>query len=194
MWVFPGGKVDPGDWVAGDDEIAAGRNAAVREAAEEAGVTIDPSSLVVLSYWLPPPEAARRFSTWFFVASVVGADPIVLSEDEVGAHRWQRPVDTLAAHAAGEVQLAPPTWMTLQWLTAWPTVDAALAGAASRDPEHYLTHAAMTTSGELAATVWEGDVAYEDLDIDPTRPGPRRRMEVGPDGWILLLDPVPGQP
>lgn len=190
MWVFPGGKVDEGDWAPGDDEVAAARTAAVREALEEAALIVAPESVVTLSYWLPPPEAARRFSTWFFLAPVIGVDPIVLSDAEVGAHRWERPTETLAAHAAGEVQLAPPTWTTLHWLTGYPTIDAVLAAAESRPPERFLTRAVLA-GGQLVSTLWEGDVAYDDLDLDPQRPGPRRRLLVGDDGWHLLLDPVP---
>jgi 8-oxo-dGTP pyrophosphatase MutT (NUDIX family) len=187
MWVFPGGKVDAEDWALGDDEVAAARTAAVREAREEAALVVDPGSLVTLSYWLPPAQAPRRYSTWFFLAPVVGVDPIVLSEDEVREHRWQRPVDILAAHSAGEVRLAPPTWMTLSWLAGRPSVDDALAAAATRPPERFLTKAVVADGG-LVSTLWEGDVAYDDLDLDPDRPGARRRLLVTPDGWRFLDD------
>ena len=50
MWVFPGGRVDPSDHHA-DEEVAA-RNAAVREAQEEAGLDIDAAGLV--AFWKLP--------------------------------------------------------------------------------------------------------------------------------------------
>src|SRR2546428_12558411 len=70
MWVFPGGRVDPVDVdpARPDDEMAAARRAAVREALEEAGVVVDPGGPVPVSHWTPPPQAPRRFSTWFFLA------------------------------------------------------------------------------------------------------------------------------
>lgn len=191
MWVFPGGKVDPGDYGPGDDEVAAGRNAAVREAAEEAAMIVDPTTVVTLSYWLPPPEAARRFSTWFYLAPVAGEDAIVLSQDEVGEHRWERPADMLGAHAAGQVQLAPPTWTTLHWLCGYTSVEEAMAAASDRTPERFLTRAVLGDGGQLTSTLWEGDVAYEDLDLDPDRPGPRRRLVLESGGWRLLFEPVP---
>src|SRR5580658_2028966 len=50
MWVFPGGRVDPHDsgTAVGDDaevEMGAARAAAVREAAEEASLDLNPSDL-----------------------------------------------------------------------------------------------------------------------------------------------------
>ena len=46
-WVFPGGRVDPGDHLPGGDadEKDAARRAAAREAHEEAGVRVDPADL-----------------------------------------------------------------------------------------------------------------------------------------------------
>src|SRR3954471_14887371 len=67
MWVFPGGRVDDGDIdpAAPDDELAAARRAAVREAHEEAALVLDPAALLVLSHWRPPSSVPKGFSTWF---------------------------------------------------------------------------------------------------------------------------------
>ena len=196
FWVFPGGKIDPEDVRPGDvDELAAARRAAVREAAVEAGAGLDEASTVPLSWWMPPAEAARRFATWFFVAPAPsgGSHPVVLSEAEVGEHRWLTPAEALHAAERGELPLAPPTWMTLWWVGRHATVTDALAAAAARPPERFTTRAAMGAEGSLAATLWEGDVAYDDLDLDPERPGPRRRLLAGPSGWRVVAD-VEGPP
>src|SRR5262245_65278263 len=68
MWVFPGGRIDDADRVADADELAAAANAAVREAAEEAGLVVPPSGLIPFSHWTPPLMAPKRFLTWFFLA------------------------------------------------------------------------------------------------------------------------------
>src|SRR5688572_26156435 len=53
-WVFPGGAVDPGD--------ADHRATAVRELAEEAGVTVpDTGALIPFSRWITPRELVTRF-------------------------------------------------------------------------------------------------------------------------------------
>ena len=76
MWVFPGGKVDEGDYPGdGDhldeldnkDEYTAAVNAAIRETKEEAGLDVTPDQLVYLSHWTTPEGAKKRFATWFFL-------------------------------------------------------------------------------------------------------------------------------
>ena len=69
MWVFPGGRVDPGDADPQNpaDELAAARRAAIREASEEAGLLIGDEALIPFSHWTPPAITPRRFLTWFFI-------------------------------------------------------------------------------------------------------------------------------
>ena len=65
LWVFPGGKIDEGDHGEVPDLLAAARNAAVRESAEEASQTIDVDSLVWFAHWVPPqgPSSGSRRSS-----------------------------------------------------------------------------------------------------------------------------------
>ncbi|HEX6240498.1 MAG TPA: NUDIX domain-containing protein, partial [Polyangiales bacterium] len=61
-WVFPGGGVDAVDASAAD-ELMAARRAAVREAQEEAGLTLTLDELVPFSHWTTPVDRSRRFAT-----------------------------------------------------------------------------------------------------------------------------------
>ena len=64
-WVFPGGAVDAHE---GEGD-AAHRAAAIREVAEEIGITLpDPAALVPFARWITPPEVSIRFDTYFFLA------------------------------------------------------------------------------------------------------------------------------
>lgn len=205
MWVFPGGKVDPADLEeAGGNadsatvqdafapgggssaEIEAARRAAVREALEEATLHLHASELVTLSFWLPPPEAPRRFATWFFLAPAGGE--IVVDRGEIHDHRWMSPADAMAARDQGEIELAPPTFTTLWWLSSRADVKAAMSDAAAQEPERFETRVALDGSGHLAATLWAGDAGYGDGDLD--RPGPRRRLWMLPEGWRVEVDPA----
>lgn len=187
MWVFPGGKVDPGDlaeYPAGYDELHGARRAAVREAWEEARMRLRPDELVVLSFWMPPPAAPRRFATWFFISPVHGDAEVVVDEGEIHEHRWLSPSSAMALRESGEIELAPPTFMTLWWIARHPTAASAMTEARSRPPERFETHLAVR-DGKLLATLWAGDAGYEDGDID--REGPRRRLVFGSGGWEVQV-------
>lgn len=190
MWVFPGGQVDPGDLPghpAAGDETAAARAAAVREAREEAGIELDASSLVVLSFWLPPPEAERRFATWFFLAPVgLGAD-VVIDLGEIHEHRWVTPKRAMDMRQEGEMELAPPTFTTLWWLAQHHDVADALDAAGGRAPERFEARVARSTDGRFIATLWAGDAGYADGDME--RRGPRRRLVMDPAGWRVEMEP-----
>jgi 8-oxo-dGTP pyrophosphatase MutT (NUDIX family) len=190
MWVFPGGQVDDADLPAhpaAGDEIAGARRAAVREAVEEAGLLLDPDSLVVLSFWLPPPEAPRRFATWFFLAPAPASAEVVIDQREIRGHRWLPPGEAMESRQRGEIELAPPTFTTLWWLDRHPDAAAALEAAGRGAPEKYETHAALGRDGSVGATLWAGDAGYEDFDLD--RPGPRRRLVMDPAGWRVEIHP-----
>jgi len=180
MWVFPGGRVDPEDGVGADDEQEAARHAAVREAFEEAGLRCDPSLLVAFSHWVPPPIAPKRYATWFFIAPApTGA--VTIDGGEIHDSAWMRPSDALARRDAGEIELAPPTWMTLRHLTAFADTAAAVAEAGRREPTFYVTHMGRTTEGMVA--MWAGDAGYESGDADA--PGPRHRLHISAGAWEL---------
>jgi 8-oxo-dGTP pyrophosphatase MutT (NUDIX family) len=184
MWVFPGGQVDADDLSerAGEDaEVSAARRAAVREAREEAGIELDEEDLVTLSFWLPPSSAPRRFATWFFLAPAGHHLLVVVDDDEIHEHRWQTPAAAMAARNAGDIDLVPPTFTTLWWLSGHADVAAALAAAAARPPERFMTRLAFGPDERLRATLWDGDAGYLDGDLD--HPGPRRRLWIDATGW-----------
>src|SRR5258705_5613712 len=143
MWVFPGGRIDDGDRVPDADELAGAANAAVREATEEAGLVVPSSALIPFSHWTPPLMAPKRFLTWFFLAPAPSA-VVVIDRGEIHDHAWMRPADALARRDAAEIELAPPTWVTLHWLAAHTSLVAASEAAAAREPERFFTRIASS--------------------------------------------------
>jgi 8-oxo-dGTP pyrophosphatase MutT (NUDIX family) len=184
MWVFPGGRVDPDDHPVGDerDPVTAGldaaRNAAVREAAEEAGLVLDGVDLVVYAHWQPPKIAPKRFATWFFAARAPAGD-VVVDGGEIHEHAWVRPADGIARRDAGEIELAPPTWVTLHDLARYSTVEEALTAVDRREPELFETHIASVDDAIVA--LWHGDAGYDSGELDA--PGPRHRLLMADTGW-----------
>jgi 8-oxo-dGTP pyrophosphatase MutT (NUDIX family) len=125
-WVFPGGAVH-----ADDADHAA---AAVRELAEEAGVTL-PAGHPVLTWsrWITPPEVAVRFDTWFFVAEAPAGARAAADGGECVDARWLRPADALEAHERGELMLVFPTIKHLEALGEMGSVAEALESARARE-------------------------------------------------------------
>ena len=176
MWVFPGGRVEAGDGTG----LAGARAAAVREAAEETGLVLGAGDLVPFAHWMPPAEAPRRYATWFFLAGLPeGAAEVIVDGGEIGDHVWTRPAAALDRHRAGEIDLVPPTWMTLRRIAGLPDVAAALADVAAAEVVRFATRVA-DSDGTLV-TLWAPDAAYETGDL--AAPGPRHRLVMDPAGW-----------
>lgn len=177
MWVFPGGRVDEADDHA-DEEVAA-RNAAVREAQEEAGLDLDAADLVAFAHWTPPAVSdMKRFSTWFFLAEAP-AGAVVIDNGEIVDHIWITPIEALRRHAVGEVEMLPPTFQSLTVLSEARTVVEALVAARDRDLPRFATRIAMSDAGAVA--MWEGDAGYDEGDAGV--PGPRHRLVMGALPW-----------
>jgi glyoxylase-like metal-dependent hydrolase (beta-lactamase superfamily II)/8-oxo-dGTP pyrophosphatase MutT (NUDIX family) len=96
-------------------ELLAG-TATLADVAESLGLRLRLDRLAPLSHWTTPPIMARRFDTRFFVAELPPGSEPTFTTDEVLAHRWLTPTAALAAMAAGEIGLWPPTSATLQQL------------------------------------------------------------------------------
>ncbi|MGH0037357.1 MAG: NUDIX hydrolase [Myxococcota bacterium] len=185
-WVFPGGKVEPGDARHAGDEAPGARHAAVRETREEAGLALAPDDLVPISRWITPEVSPRRFDTWFYAAVPEPEVEVRVDGREIVGHRWLDPRAALEAHAAGEVRLAPPTFVTVHWLRGHDRAERALH-ALGRAP--FLTFRPRLCPGEDGVfMLYPGDAGYE--VGDPGRPGARHRIVSGPGGFEYLREGV----
>ena len=110
FWVFPGGAVD-----AGEDH----RAAAVRELAEEAGVTnVEPEALVEYSRWITPEPIEIRFDTRFFLARAPARAQPRVDGNECVDVRWITPRAALDAYGRDDLALVFPTLRHLEELSA----------------------------------------------------------------------------
>jgi 8-oxo-dGTP pyrophosphatase MutT (NUDIX family) len=176
LWVFPGGRVEEADGAG----FEGARAAAVREAEEETGLVLDAADLVPFAHWNPPAEAPRRYATWFFLAGLpAGAAEVIVDGKEIGDHVWTTPTVALDRHRAGEVDLLPPTWVSLRRIAALPDVATAVADAAAGRIDHFTTRIAHADG--LLVSLWEPDAAYRSGDL--TAAGARHRLVMDPAGW-----------
>jgi 8-oxo-dGTP pyrophosphatase MutT (NUDIX family) len=179
-WVFPGGIIDPEDYPvdATDDILAAACRAAVREAHEEAGLVLACEDLVFFSHWTTPEGRPQRFAAWFFVA-VTGDSTVQIDGDEIHAHRWMQPSHALAAQHSGDIELPPPTFVTLTKLAAYGSVSETLASISAQTPETFFPRFVPVPDGAYA--LYAEDAGYEMRVVD--RPGPRHRLWMCTNGW-----------
>lgn len=179
MWVFPGGRIDPQDYPADGDVDRAARNAAARETLEETGMQSDVDDFVWFAHWTPPAITPRRFATWFFAARA-SAHAVQIDGGEIQAYEWCSPARALARHAANEIDLAPPTWITLHQLSLYPSVDALLERLRADPVRRFETKLVAGADGVRVA-MWHGDAGYANGDADA--PGERHRLVLAKSGF-----------
>ena len=160
MHVFPGGRVDDRDYgdvvdLVGADvaELAARASTdvagiralyacAVRETFEEARVSlvspgaggrlaVDVAQLPLLDHWVTPEVERHRYDVRFFAAHVTDGQA-ALSTSEADHALWIRPADALAAFAAGDLPMLPPTEAVLRRLAGFASASAVLDDAPRR--------------------------------------------------------------
>jgi 8-oxo-dGTP pyrophosphatase MutT (NUDIX family) len=185
QWVFPGGRVDPHE-LEGNDEERAALLAAVREAEEETALRIEASALVQWSHWVPPPAAdmpdnpgpKRRFATWFWAAAAPEGD-VTVDGGEIHEHDWLEPASAIRKRDEGEIEIVPPTWVTLHQLSQHASVESALAWARENESERFTTRGIMNVKPRMV--LWEGDAGYH--SGDPAAQGGRHRLVMDRNGW-----------
>lgn len=152
-YAFPGGRLDPEDLDEGalldaaafdftalaarlstDERQARGLLiCAARELEEEAGVVVDPRSLVVIDHWVTPEWEPLRYDVRFFVAYLPeGEDPQPRGTEAVEA-RWMAPADAIREADAGEILLMAPTRAALEHLLEHSQVEDLIAAAHARE-------------------------------------------------------------
>lgn len=180
LWVFPGGRIDEEDYAGSDDTNIAARNAAVRETIEEAGIEIPSNDFIWFSHWTPPPREGRRYATWFFVTSTEDEHDIQIDGEEIQNHQWINPKAALEKHAKGEIDVVPPTWVTLYTLAQFDSVEETIGVLSQRDTRTYETHLGKNEDG-IRITMWAGDSGYEDWDAE--KDAQTHRLVMSPDGF-----------
>ena len=150
-WVFPGGAVHEGE-----TEV----ETAVREAEEEASLTLDPDTLVPFSRWITPRQVKVRFDTHFFVAPTpADAEPACDGEECVDL-RWIAPAGALEAGRRDELLLVFPTIKHLEQLANFGSVDELVAHARSRRVQP--VEPRVLVDGGVAQVLLPGEPGYDD--------------------------------
>ena len=182
-WVFPGGAVDQADRdsdsAGPEDELRSARVAAVRESAEECGLALDVQQLVHFAHWTTPEKSKRRFATWFFAAVVADTESTVVIDDgEIHDFQWLTPAQAMAMHYAGELNMMPPTYMSIKLVDQFSSAEKALESL--RHFDAYWVTPRFARDGEVGLLLYPGDAGYETQN--GALAGPRHRCIVSDQG------------
>jgi len=173
MWVFPGGRIEEADYPADKDFTAAARTAAARETKEETDIDTDPEDFIMFSQWTPPPITERRYKTSFFAARAPEKISVTIDGGEIHEHQWINPAEALRLRDAREIDLVPPTWVTLHTLSLHQDTDTLLKHLESSPVRVYETHVSQSEDGDRVV-LWIGDAGYEAWDASVA--GARHRL------------------
>jgi len=122
------------------------------------------------------------------VGEVAGGEELADGTETDRLH-WFRPDDAFAARASGEIELAPPQYVTLLWLRDHATVADAMHAARNGEAVDY-TPRFHFIEGNGAVCVYTEDVAYDDRGrLDDA--GPRHRLYLHDTGWEYVRDATP---
>ena len=146
---------------AGSDALSRARSAAIRELAEETGLSAQSDSLLQFSRWLTPEVVRHRFDTYFFLAPQSPAAAVQVDGGEIVEHRWVRPEDAVAEQAAGALKIPPPTLVSLTDLVGHDSVAGLVAAVEKRSPPYFSPE---LPSWGMIMFLYPGDSGYEASD------------------------------
>lgn len=98
-----------------------------------AGLVLDGESLVLVSRWVTPEMAPRRFDTFFYLLATLETPEVRLDSDELVDHAWVTPNEALRRYDNGEWMMILPTLAHLRWLQRRNSIEDALASAEGAD-------------------------------------------------------------
>ena len=122
------------------------------------GLRIDVSGLRFFAHWITPAREKKRFDTRFFLARAPERQSARHCEVESSAGEWITPGGALERYHAREIELVPPTIASIERLSAFDSVDAALAAYGNAEIPCILPKILI---GDEIVILYPGDSDYE---------------------------------
>ena len=104
------------------------------------GVKVDLGALVPWVRWVTPVFLAKRFDARFFLAAAPSDQQAVHDDYEATHSEWISPRAAMKRWEAGDIKLAPATYISLFHLATYDSIAAALADARSRPAPIVIPH------------------------------------------------------
>ena len=179
MWVFPGGRVFRRIARVWQRMTSSGRHGAPPCAKPKRRQASPSSSTRWFPCRLDVSPIAPTFPDLVFFLAEAPPSKVVIDGGEIHQQDWMQPADALCRRDSQEIELAPPTWVTLHELSSWNCVDEALAAARRRTPARFETHIVVAADDPVA--LWRPDAGWRDGDL--AKPGRRHRLSMNEACW-----------
>lgn len=129
----------------------------IYEAARLEGAALAGDELVLVSRWVTPEMAPRRFDTFFYLLPTVSTPPVDLDKNELVGHSWVTPAVALSRYQVGDWPMILPTLAHLRWLRRRGSIADAVDSARGADGRSQIEpHRA--DDGSLVPTLLPADV------------------------------------
>lgn len=142
----PGGGVVEGA-LSGWREDLMNRATSLAELLRGAGLRPDLRHVVHIAHWITPVAEPRRYDAHFFLARLPEGAAVRPDPREMTDSTWLRPADALARFHEGDLPMVFPTVRTLESLSAFHTVAAALDALRNRAAPTVLPRLVRTEDG-----------------------------------------------
>lgn len=117
----------------------------------------------LVDHWVTPLGERRRFDTRFFVAMAPQAQEPLHDDGETIASLWVRPVDAIRMWRDGELQMFPPTVVSLQFLEPFASAEQALAAAAVVGVPPVVLPRVVLKDGLIVGVLRPDEPGYDDI-------------------------------
>ncbi len=127
------------------------------------GLRLIVDQMHLVDHWVTPLGERRRFDTRFFLTRAPDAQEPLHDDNETIASLWVRPADALRMWHDGEIQMFPPTAVSLQFLEPCATADDAMAKAAAVGvPPVILPKVQLDADERVLGVIRNGEPGYDD--------------------------------
>ncbi|MFZ0627392.1 MAG: NUDIX domain-containing protein [Acidimicrobiia bacterium] len=141
---------------SGPEVAPEGKGMTLLTTLSRSGVVLDGEAPVMISRWVTPDFAPKRFDTMFFLADGSGSPEVRLDGDELVDHMWVRPGRALDLQSEDRLQMFTPTIAHLRWLALRSHLDEALDSARGSDGRSMVEPVVME-DGSIVPVLLPGD-------------------------------------
>jgi len=126
---------------------------------------LDVGGLRFFAHWITPEREKKRFDTRFFLARAPERQSATHCAIESTAGEWLAPAEALSRYRARQIELVPPTIASLERLSAYATVETALAAFECCEIPTILPK--ILVGGDEISILYPGDDDYETGEVRP---------------------------